>query len=334
MDRDHIKSLVIECTYYPMEWWSPDMYMIEYRNGRLVVQLDRMCVNTIPSAVRNLRYLTTVELSGSRDTYKWLEVDLSMFKHCNNLTVMRIRTVTITDENVEFNNSLTSISIDRCILRHLNISSIVNTLPNTVIDMELACIDVSHDESDCLDGLNNLYRLKELSLIDLSIDLPRMLDGLYNLERLEIDRCIDVNMCGLSWLFALDHLVITKCKLTRIPESIYKLTQLKSIDLSNNKIDEVRDLSRLLKNIPNLTEVNMNDNMLCGDIDLLYMDDDVPNLRYLYLNNNNLYGTLHEYILDRMPNIRSVCLWNNNRDLDCILSSYKRIIYGVPTQID
>jgi hypothetical protein len=130
--------------------------------------------------------------------------------------------------------------------------------------------DVAVGEED-LKLVEKMSRLKVLS-IDRCADVQSLrMGGMRNLRYLEIARS-DIKLVNLFELSeSLEHLVIRCCSMRTLPEDVYQLWRLKTLDISDTFVSTV---SRRILELVNLKYFAWSDYM--REVDYLNLDDDQP----------------------------------------------------------
>jgi hypothetical protein len=130
--------------------------------------------------------------------------------------------------------------------------------------------DVEVGEED-LKLVEKMSRLEVLS-IDRCADIHSLrVESLRNLRYLEIARS-DAKLVNLFELSeSLEHLVIRCCSMRTLPEDVYQLWRLKTLDISDTFVSTV---SHRILELVNLKYFAWSDYM--REVDYLYLDDDQP----------------------------------------------------------
>lgn len=104
----------------------------------------------------------------------------------------------------------------------------------------------------------------------------------------------------------LEYLSLKNDHLTRFPDGIGNLKNLKVLDLSGN---DFKILPRSFSRLNNLTEIYLNDEKKMDVEKSLFVIKDLPNLRILHLENDNLYKLPEN--LFQLKNLETLYLNNN-----------------------
>ncbi|XP_055372026.1 protein artichoke [Condylostylus longicornis] len=178
----------------------------------------------------------------------------------------------------------------------------------------LEAVTIQSDELKRIPDFSGITNLKYLNIYSKSLiefppihfrKLPKLesihLNGGKHLTRLEIGlfdnlkslRVIDLSHNGINWI----HL-----------RSLYRLPNLINLKLSDNKINDVGMVGRVVKDLENLQKLRLDHNLITVLEEGSLVD--LPMLTELYLNDNKIseihYGAFH-----RTPNLRIIFLQNN-----------------------
>jgi len=124
----------------------------------------------------------------------------------------------------------------------------------------------------------------------------------------------------MSACTSLEVLVLTGNGLTKIPEGIKKLTNLRELDLSVNDLREVD--AHVFKNMTGLTELNLSSN----NIKSILRDEALENLQaleVLRLNGNRKLRRIPKSLL-RLPNLRILTIDDEVKDPENIIEFLKQ----------
>ncbi|MEM6262767.1 MAG: leucine-rich repeat domain-containing protein [Bacteroidota bacterium] len=209
-------------------------------------------------------------------------------------------------------------------LKCLSISSNPNFDFQSLVDAAQFIPNLIHldvEGNDLTDMPNSIHQISSLRSLNLSNNaLTKLSAGLGSMYQLS---CLDVSnnnfsnstpLDALSGLSALTYLEVRDCQLTSIPNSIYGLVSLTSLDISQNPLGDIPMPERKLPNLqhiylencqlnaiptiiyqlPTLRTLSLGDNAI-SNLDKKLLD--FKQLKYLYLEGNSL-KKIPNWVLD------------------------------------
>ncbi|MBV7272739.1 leucine-rich repeat domain-containing protein [Clostridium sp. PL3] len=214
--------------------------------------------------------------------------------------------------NIDVLKSLTN-------LQELNLSGNqlkdISALKNLI---NLQSIDLSYNEISDISALKSLTNLKVLNLANNKIIDISALNNLTNLQELNLgyvpwegipapvskENYNEIsNISSIGNLINLQKLNLGYTKVKDIGV-LNKLSNLQTLDLSNNQINNISDIINALKDLPNLKSINFNNNGIINIGEL----NKLTNLQTLNLNDNQISNISD---LKDLTNLQSLDLSNN-----------------------
>lgn len=272
-----------------------DRHVSDYYNGQISLTIGPYCRYIIPDSIQ-LQNLNTVTIIGC------ITISLNAFRHCTTLKSIRVVAVTVIDQKYVLSKCLRSITVRNTVLENSTLADLLSTLPITVRELELDTIGICTGDHD-MNGISRLINLESMVLEHVSDEDRYDKHVIYPVLQLPED---------MSGLTALRNLRVNGCDMASIPDSLYTLTGLRCIDMSDNRLNDMSVLERMC-GLTNLGEISLSYNGISGTLPPDSSMSKLSNLQILYISNNDITGGLTDEWIESMPRLKHILINNNER---------------------
>lgn len=175
----------------------------------------------------------------------------------------------------------------------------------------LTSLKIDNKELKSLKGIEYATNLEELYIENSNVQDFNKISNLYNIKKISLRNNSISNISFLKNLYGLEEVKLNNNDILDVSNIFDKMIHLKHLDLSNNKIYEVK-----LENLPVLSSLDLSDNCIFDISNIINMD----NLEYINLNNNNIKDIS---ALSKLESLKDLSVENQKIYLPKINSNYR-----------